>query len=105
MVHVGPDHGGYIPASKLEDIKKNYPGVQVNSISGTEFRKLLTSRAPIPDWFSFPSVIEELQQFYKQNHERGLCVYFTGLPCSGELQITASECLSRYLRLQLILLG
>lgn len=84
MIHVGAEHGGYIPAGKLEEIRKTNPGVQVDSISGTEFRKLLITRAPIPDWFSFPSVIEELQQFYKQNHERGLCVYFTGLPCSGK---------------------
>ncbi|KAL8428378.1 hypothetical protein ACSSS7_007265 [Eimeria intestinalis] len=83
MLYVGAEYGGYIPAGQLEELKKSNPQVQVNSISGTEFRKLLTTRAPIPEWFSFPSVIEELQQFYKQNHERGLCVYFTGLPCSG----------------------
>lgn len=84
MLHVGEEHGGYIPAGKLEEIKKANPDVHVNSLSGTEFRKLLITRAPIPEWFSFPTVIEELQQFYKQNHERGLCVYFTGLPCSGK---------------------
>ncbi|CDJ30234.1 sulfate adenylyltransferas-adenylylsulfate kinase, putative [Eimeria mitis] len=84
MLYVGEEFGGYIPAGRLEDVKKQNPNVEVNSISGTEFRKRLTTRMPIPEWFSFPSVIVELQQFYKQNHERGLCVYFTGLPCSGK---------------------
>ncbi|XP_026193689.1 uncharacterized protein LOC34619031 [Cyclospora cayetanensis] len=84
MIHVGEKHGGYIPAGKLEEIRKTHPNVTVNTISGTQFRKLLVSRAPIPEWFSFSDVIGELQQFYKQNHERGLCVYFTGLPCSGK---------------------
>ncbi|KAL8271218.1 hypothetical protein Esti_004879 [Eimeria stiedai] len=87
MLYVGAEHGGYIPAGQLEELKKGNPQIQVNSISGTEFRKLLTTREPIPEWFSFPSVIEELQQFYKQNHERGLCVYFTGLPCSGKITL------------------
>lgn len=84
MLYVGEEHGGYIPAGRLEEVKRQKPNVEVNSISGTEFRKRLTTRMPIPEWFSFPSVIDELQQFYKQNHERGLCVYFTGLPCSGK---------------------
>ncbi|CDJ47407.1 sulfate adenylyltransferas-adenylylsulfate kinase, putative [Eimeria brunetti] len=84
MLYVGEEAGGYIPASHLEEIKKKNPNIQVNAISGTEFRKKLTQRMPIPSWFSFPRVLDELQLFYKQNHERGLCVYFTGLPCSGK---------------------
>eukprot|EP00920_Eleutheroschizon_duboscqi_P006497 GHVT01015404.1.p1 GENE.GHVT01015404.1~~GHVT01015404.1.p1 ORF type:complete len:632 (+),score=136.46 GHVT01015404.1:144-2039(+) len=53
-------------------------------ISGTELRNRLTDRTPIPDWFSFPEVVEELHKFYKPQHEMGLCIYFTGLPCSGK---------------------
>lgn len=86
MLYVGEEHGGFIPAGRLEEIKRQNPNVEVHSISGTEFRKRLTTRMPIPGWFSFTRVIDELQQFYKQNHERGLCVYFTGLPCSGSRQ-------------------
>ncbi|CDJ42223.1 sulfate adenylyltransferas-adenylylsulfate kinase, putative [Eimeria tenella] len=86
MVYVGEQHGGYVPAGRLAEMQQQQQQqeLQVHSISGTEFRRRLTARLPIPEWFSFPKVIEELQQFYKQNHERGLCVYFTGLPCSGK---------------------
>lgn len=35
---------------------------KITSISGTEFRNLLRSGASIPEWFSFPEVIEELRR-------------------------------------------
>jgi ATP sulfurylase len=37
------------------------PESKITSISGTEFRRLLRSGENIPEWFSFPEVIEELR--------------------------------------------
>eukprot|EP01069_Polyplicarium_translucidae_P008940 Polyplicarium_translucidae@DN3274_c15_g1_i2.p1 len=59
-------------------------GLHPRNISGTQFRSLLEMRQPVPSWFSFPEVVEELHKFYVPNDARGLCVYFTGLPCAGK---------------------
>ncbi|KAF8821624.1 sulfate adenylyltransferase/adenylylsulfate kinase [Cardiosporidium cionae] len=78
MVFVGENHGGYVPIDKV-------PGIcQPKSISGTQFREMLMKREEIPTWFSFPEVINELKKFYRPLCELGLCIYFTGLPCSGK---------------------
>ncbi|KAH0482020.1 MAG: hypothetical protein KVP17_000023 [Porospora cf. gigantea B] len=50
-------------------------------ISGTKLREMLASAAAVPEWFSFPKVLQTLRQTY---NNRGLCVYITGLPCSGK---------------------
>jgi len=59
-------------------------GVQTHQISGTQFREMLVDRRDIPEWFCFKDVVAELHNEYKPLHQRGLCVYFTGLPCSGK---------------------
>ncbi|CEL95793.1 unnamed protein product [Vitrella brassicaformis CCMP3155] len=78
MVYVGEEHGGYLQRSQVPE------GVPTQNISGTQQRHMLQSREPIPSWFSFPDVVEELHKFYLPFHERGFCCYFTGLPCSGK---------------------
>eukprot|EP01070_Trichotokara_eunicae_P001646 Trichotokara_eunicae@DN2038_c0_g1_i3.p1 len=45
---------------------------------------MLEKREPIPEWFCFKSVIEELHKFYLPRNQKGFCLYFTGLPCSGK---------------------
>eukprot|EP01068_Selenidium_serpulae_P019036 Selendium_serpulae@DN6504_c0_g1_i1.p1 len=80
MVYVGESSGG---SGYCQD-EKVPKGVTPKNVSGTEFRDMLQKRLPVPEWFSFPSVITELQKHYLPLHQRGLCVYFTGLPCSGK---------------------
>lgn len=85
------EEGSFLSASEWkaletqvqEDGAAQHQRFKVQTLSGTEFRRRLTERAFIPEWFSFPRVVSELQRFFKPNHERGVCVYFTGLPCSG----------------------
>lgn len=38
----------------------------VKKISGTKFRQMLRNDEPIPEWFSFDSVINALKQHYVQ---------------------------------------
>jgi len=59
----------------------------VNNISGTQQRELLRSGKDIPEWFSFPEVINELRKDYLQKHKQGLCLYFVGLSGSGKTTI------------------
>ena len=41
----------------------------------------------IPDWFSFPEVVEELRRTHPPRHEQGFTVFFTGLSGSGKSTI------------------
>lgn len=81
MVYIGDR---YVEADKVP------PGAQPQNISGTELRQRLQTRSPIPSWYSFPSVVEELHKFYLPRHEQGFCIYFTGLPCSGKSTLASA---------------
>jgi len=53
-------------------------------ISGTQLRKFLKAGEKIPDWFSFPEVLQILQQEFPPRNKQGFTVFFTGLPSSGK---------------------
>jgi sulfate adenylyltransferase len=53
-------------------------------ISGTKQRELLTKGEPIPSWFTFPDIEEELIKSYQPLNKQGLCLYFVGLSGSGK---------------------
>jgi len=59
----------------------------VKTISGTELRKMLRSDLDIPDWFTFPEVLEELRRAYPPRHRQGFTVFLTGLSGSGKSTI------------------
>jgi len=44
----------------------------------------LEKSCPIPDWFSFPEVIEELRKVCKPRAKTGITLFFTGLSGSGK---------------------
>ncbi|HET6726069.1 MAG TPA: bifunctional sulfate adenylyltransferase/adenylylsulfate kinase [Gammaproteobacteria bacterium] len=56
-------------------------------ISGTEFRRRLHEGLDIPDWFSYPEVVEELRKTHPPRHQQGFTVFFTGLSGSGKSTI------------------
>tara|TARA_R110002072_G_scaffold172005_1_gene325756 strand:+ start:1453 stop:3165 length:1713 start_codon:yes stop_codon:yes gene_type:complete len=53
-------------------------------ISGGELKQLLSEGAEIPDWFSFPEVIEELNRTLPPRSKQGFTLFFTGLSGSGK---------------------
>ena len=59
----------------------------VLNISGTEFRRRLQEGLEIPDWFSYPKVVEELRKSYPPRHKQGVTIFFTGLSGSGKSTI------------------
>lgn len=59
----------------------------VKSISGTQLREMLVKKEKIPEWFSFPEVIEELQRDTDRAKRRGAVIFFTGLSGSGKSTI------------------
>jgi sulfate adenylyltransferase len=69
------------------------------SISGTEFRRKLFAGEDIPEWFSFPESIKELQVGVAKQKRRGVTIFFTGLSGSGKSTV-ANILSSRLLELQ-----
>lgn len=77
----------------VEELKKYVPKSEVLShhtaknLSGTELRGRLARGEKIPEWFSFPEVVDELEKGMQREWQKGLTVFFTGLPSSGKSTI------------------
>lgn len=63
-------------------------GDDILTISGTDFRHKLYNGLDIPDWFSYPEVIQTLRQAYPNRKKKGVCLFFTGLSGSGKSTLT-----------------
>lgn len=71
----------YLPADEIE------AGDKVLDISGTDFRKMLHQSLEIPEWFSFPEIINTLKKRHPPKHAQGFTVFFTGLSGAGKSTI------------------
>ncbi|MGR8934117.1 MAG: bifunctional sulfate adenylyltransferase/adenylylsulfate kinase [Gammaproteobacteria bacterium] len=60
------------------------PGEQGLYISGAELRQKLQRSEPIPSWFAFPEIVEELHQTLPPRSKQGVTIFFTGLSGSGK---------------------
>jgi len=65
----------------VDEVPKNLTAL---TVSGTELRKLLDEGKEIPEWFSYPEVISELQKQRPSLSNRGFTIFFTGLSGSGK---------------------
>ncbi|MEZ8006827.1 MAG: bifunctional sulfate adenylyltransferase/adenylylsulfate kinase [Amylibacter sp.] len=61
--------------------------VTILNISGTELRRRLSEGLEIPEWFSFPAVVNELRKSKPQRSKQGFTVLFTGFSGSGKSTI------------------
>ncbi|WBU64479.1 bifunctional sulfate adenylyltransferase/adenylylsulfate kinase [Paracoccus aerodenitrificans] len=77
MVYV-QERAQYEPADEIEE------GVTVLNISGTELRRRLREGLEIPEWFSFPEVVQQLRRTSPPRAQQGFTVFFTGLSGSGK---------------------
>jgi sulfate adenylyltransferase len=80
MVYV-QDRAQYAPVDEVE------PNETQLTISGTELRRRLRLGLDIPEWFSFPEVIEVLRERYPPLNSQGFTLFFTGLSGSGKSTI------------------
>ncbi len=63
----------------------NNKGKRTLSLSGTQIREDYLGKGKlIPSWFSRPEVAAILQKAHPPMHERGFCIWFTGLSGSGK---------------------
>ena len=76
-----PSDNSYKPIESLNE-DEDY---QV--LSGTELRNILDKGDLIPEWFSYPEVINELKRSRPPLNKRGLTIFFTGLSGSGKSTI------------------
>lgn len=88
-----PKREAYASTDELEE------GEETANISGTEFRRRLFAGEDIPEWFSFPESISELQIGIAKQQRRGVTVFLTGLSGSGKSTI-ASILSSKLLEIQ-----
>ena len=80
MVYV-QEKAQYFPVDEIPE------GSTVLDISGTELRRRLREGLEIPDWFSFPEVVQELRRTSPPRAKQGFTVFFTGLSGSGKSTI------------------
>ena len=53
-------------------------------ISGAELKLRLLNGDPIPQWFAYPQVVEELKRTLPPRAKQGMTLFFTGLSGSGK---------------------
>jgi len=68
-------------------VDETEPTDKILDLSGTEFRRRLQEGLEIPEWFSYPKVVEELRRAHPPKHKQGFTVFFTGLSGSGKSTI------------------
>ena len=59
-------------------------GWESATLSDAELKERLVRDQEIPDWFSYPEVIEELRRVYPPRNRQGITLFFTGLSGSGK---------------------
>ena len=72
------ERGEYMPRSEVP------AGSRILSLSGTELRRRLREGSDIPDWFSYPEVIQALRRRHPPRSSQGYTVFMTGLSGSGK---------------------
>ena len=82
MVYV-QERAQYEPADEIAD----RDDVTILNISGTELRRRLAEGLEIPEWFSFPAVVQELRKSRPPRSKQGFTVFFTGFSGSGKSTI------------------
>lgn len=76
------DSDSYIQKSEAKE------GDRILNISGSELRARLQDGRDIPDWFTFPDVVEELRRTHPPRTKQGFTVFFTGFSGSGKSTIS-----------------
>ncbi len=77
MVYV-EDRAQYLPVSQVSE------EMSTKRITSAELRRRLEFDLEIPEWFSFPEVVNELKKTYPPRHKQGFTVFLTGLSGAGK---------------------
>lgn len=78
---------GYLPEEKrYVEITRQHVG-ELETISSGELHRRLTMGIHIPEWFSYPEIVEELNHRFPPRSKQGFTVFMTGLSGSGKSTI------------------
>lgn len=78
----------YLPArDQYVEVSAVPAGASRVPMSGTELRQSYTNGAKLPSWYSRSEVSDILSQTYPPPDRQGVCIWFTGLSCSGKSTI------------------
>lgn len=79
----------YLPdEDRYEESDRIPKGTRIASISGTEVRvDYLGNGKRLPEWFTRPEIAAILSKVSPPGHQRGFCVWFTGLSGAGKSTI------------------
>ena len=80
MVYV-EERDAYFPEDEVPK------GTRVLNISGTELRQRLAEGRDIPEWFTFPDVVQELRRTHPPRKDQGFTLFCTGLSGAGKSTI------------------
>lgn len=80
MVYV-PDEDQYFPSGEISS------NTRTLRLSTDAFHHKLRTSRKIPDWYTFPEVIDELQHAYPPRHRQGFTIFCTGLSGAGKSTI------------------
>lgn len=76
----------YVPAKQaflpLERIERE--SLEAISLDAADLRGHLLQGKEVPDWFSYPEVLEELRRVYPPRSRQGITLFFTGFSGSGK---------------------
>lgn len=75
--HYIPRRGRYLPAGGAN-------GNDFAELGEGELRRRLSAGEEIPEWFTYPEVIEELRRVYPPRGRQGFTLFFTGLSGAGK---------------------
>ncbi len=64
-----------------EEVK---PGIKSVEFSHADLMERLSREAPVPDWYSFPEIIEEIRRTCPPRPKQGFTVFLTGLSGAGK---------------------
>ena len=72
------DKAQYIPRDEVGE------GMDIKEISSIELQRRLELGLDIPEWFSFPEVVEELKYAFPPRHKQGFTIFLTGFSGAGK---------------------
>ena len=72
------DRAQYLPKDEIP------AAMEARQLSDAELRRRLDAGLEIPEWYSFPEVVAELERACPPRHRQGFAVFFTGLSGAGK---------------------
>ncbi|MDX9787752.1 MAG: bifunctional sulfate adenylyltransferase/adenylylsulfate kinase [Desulfobacterales bacterium] len=89
----------YLPfEDEYRQVDRISPGTQTISLNGSQIRDRIRSGRHVPEWATFPEVINELLNAYPPPRKQGVTIFLTGLSGAGKSTI-AKVLFSRFLEI------